>query len=203
MTEITQKTLTTKKEVFIESDRLLIKTKNIREDLEYKIKFEELGFDIVRQRVKTANIPFYAFLLFDLFYVGLIINSVTSQEPFKQQLFWFFALLLFSIMTIAAYYNRNKDVIYLTGGQKVLELLAARPDTQTVNEFIECIHKTMRQHFRSKFTKFDPDTPYEFRQNQLKWLKEIKALSDEEYNDILNSAKTDHIIGFQRPSSED
>jgi hypothetical protein len=202
MTQITQKTFTTKKEVFIESDSLLIKTKNIREELEYKIKFEELGFDTIKKRVKTANIPFYAFLLFNLFYIGLIISSVMSKEPFKQQLFWLFALLLFSIMTVAAYYNRNKDVIYLTGGQKVLELLASRPDIQTVNEFIESIHKTMRQHFKRKFTKFDPDIPYEFRLNQLKWLKEIKALSDEEYNELLNNAKADNIIGFQRPSSE-
>lgn len=203
MTQITQKTFTTKKEVFIESDCLLIKTKNIREDLEYKIKLEELGFDTVKKRVKTANIPFFAFLLFDLFYIGLIISSVINQEPFKHQLFWLFALLFFSIMTIVTYYNRNKDVIYLTGGQKVLELLASRPDKQTVNTFIESIHKAMRQHFRCKFTKFDSDTPYEFRLNQLKWLNEIKVLSDEEYNELLNNAKTDNIIGFQRPSSED
>jgi len=203
MTQLTQKTFTTKKEIFIQSDNLIVKTKNIREDLEYKIKFEELGFDIVKKRIKTANIPFYAFLLFDLFYVGLIISSVTSHEPFKQQLFWLFALLFFSIMTIAAYYSRNKDVIYLTGGQNVLELLAAKPNPQTVNTFIECIHNAMRQHFKNKFTKFDPDMSYEFRVNQLKWLKEIKALTEEEYKELLGNTKRDNIIGFQRPFLND
>jgi hypothetical protein len=199
MKQLKQKTLTTKKEILIESDSLLIKTKNIREDLEYKIKFDELGFDTVKKRVKTANIPFYGFLLFDLFYVGLIINSVMSHEPFKQQLFWLFALLFFSAMTIAAYYNRNKDVIYLTGGQKVLELLTAKPNPETVNSFIESIHKAMRQYFKNKYSNFEPDTPYEFKVNQLKWLKEIKALTDEEYKELLNNTKTDNIIGFQRP----
>jgi len=203
MTQLTQKTFTSKKEVFIEKENLLIKTKNIREDLEYKIKFDELGFDTVKKRVKTANIPFYAFLLFDLLYVGLIISSVTNHEPFKQQVFWSFALLFFSLMTGIAYYNRNKDVIYLTGGQKTLELLAAKPNSDIVNKFIESIHNEMRQYFKDKFSKFDPDTPYEFRVNQLKWLKEIKALTEDEYKELLNNTKTDNIIGFQRPSWDD
>ncbi len=203
MSQLKQNTFTTEKEVFIQNDNLLVKTKNIQEDLEYKIKFEEIGFDIVKKRVKTANIPFYGFLLFDLLGVGLIINSVASHEPFKQQLLWLFVLLFFSIITIAAYHDRNKDVIYLTGGQKVLELLADKPDPQTVQTFIENIHIAMRQHFKSKFTKFDPGTPYEFRVNQLKWLKEIKALTEEEYEELLGNTKTDNIIGFQRPSWND
>ena len=45
MIQLIQETWTNRKEVTIEDDSLLIKTKNIREDLEYKIKFEELGFD--------------------------------------------------------------------------------------------------------------------------------------------------------------
>lgn len=203
MTQLTQKTFTTKKEVFIESDSLLVKTKNIREDLEYKIRFEELGFDTVKKRVKTANLPFYGFLLFDFLYVGLIISAVINHESFNQQVFWLIALLVFSAMTIVAYYSRNKDVIYLTGGQKVLELLAKKPDKETVQIFIESVHKTMRLHFKSKFSKFESDTAYEFKVNQLKWLKEIKALTDKEYKELLDTSKADNIIGFQRPSLDE
>ena len=168
MTQLIQKTWTNNKEVTIENDSLLIKTKNIREDLEYKIKFEELGFDTVKKRVKTANIPFYGFVLFDLFYVGLLISCIANKEPLKQQIFWLVALIFFSIMTIVAYYNRNKNVIYLTGGQKVLELLAAKPDDKTVKSFIETIHQSMRQFYKNKYSKFDADTPFEVRVNQLK-----------------------------------
>jgi len=203
MIQIIQKTLTTRKEVFIESDCLLIRTKNIKEDLEYKIKFEELGFDTVKKRVKTANIPFYAFLLFDILYIGIIISSVKNHEPFKEQLFWLFALILFSVMTIAAYYNRNKNVIYLTGGQKVLELLASKPDVDTVTKFVDKIHLTMRQYLKNKFSKFDPDMPYDLRINQLKWLKEINAITDEEYKELMTNTKTDNIIGFQQPYMEE
>ncbi len=85
----------------------------------------------------------------------------------------------------------------------MLELLAAKPDPNTVNTFIESVHKAMRQHFKNKFSKFDPDTPYEFRISQLKWLKEIKALTEEEYKELLSHTKTDNIVGFQRPTWDD
>lgn len=199
MIQFTQKTFTTRKEVFIENNSLLIKTKNVKENLEFKIKFEELGFDIVKKRVKTANIPFFAFLIFDLFFMGLLISSVISHEAFSQQLFWLFGLLLFSILTITTYFSRNEDVIYLTGGKKVLELLAAIPSQEAVDTFIENIHDAMKNNFKEKFSKFDSDTPYEIKVNQLKWLKEIKALTDEECTKLLNDIKTNNIIGFQRP----
>ncbi|WP_345114998.1 hypothetical protein [Hymenobacter algoricola] len=202
MTQLTQKTWTTKKEVTVENDSLLIKTKNVREDLEYRIKFEELGFDTVKKRVKSANIPFCAFILFDILYIGLLLSAVINKETLSKQLFWVGALVFFGIATIAAFYNRNKDVIYLTGGQKVLELLAARPDIQTVTAFIATIHQSMRQHYKKKYSKFDPDTTYEMKLYQLKWLKEINAITDKEYSEMLDNTKTENIIGFSRPNSE-
>jgi hypothetical protein len=200
MAQLIQKTWSTRKEIVIENEGLLVKTKNIREDIEYKIKLEELGFDIVKKRVKTANVPFYCFLIFDLLYIGLLIDSVINKEPLSHQLFWMGALLFFSFMAGAAFYNRNKDVIYLTGGPKVLELLAKKPDATSVASFIDAIHAAMRQHYKNKYATFDLDTPYELRLNQLKWLKEIKAITDMEYNELLNRMKKDTFIGFQRPN---
>ena len=162
----------------------------------------QLGFETVKKRIKTANIPFYAFLVFDLIYVGSIVNSVANKEPFTQQIFWVFALIVFSIITIVAYYNRNKNVIYLTGGQKVLELLAAKPDEKSVIMFIEIIHQSMRVFYKNKYSKFDADTPLEIKVNQLKWLKEIKVLTEIEYEELLDKTKTDTIIGFNRPNLE-
>ncbi|RYE16791.1 MAG: hypothetical protein EOP42_33345, partial [Sphingobacteriaceae bacterium] len=183
---------------YIETEGLLVKTKNANEELEYQIKFEELGFDLIKKRVKTANIPFFALLLFDALYIGLLISAVIGHDPFRQQLYWLGSLLLFSILTIITYQNRNKDVVYLTGGQKVLELLLEKPDSKTVNEFIDSIHYAMRQHYKNKFLSFDSDTSFELRVNQLKWLKEIKALTEEEYKELLNATKTDNVIGFYR-----
>ena len=67
--KIQQKTLTVFKSFRAGSDRLFVNTKNLHEELSYTIRFDDMGFDIVRKRNKTANIPFYIFLAFDVLYL--------------------------------------------------------------------------------------------------------------------------------------
>ncbi len=60
----------------------------------------------------------------------------------------------------------------------------------------------MKQYYKNKYTKFDPDTSYELKLNQLKWLKEINAITDREYTELLDNTKTENSIGFNRPNFE-
>ena len=202
MKQLIQKTLTSKKSVHIEAEGVFIQDKSLLEDLDYKIKFEELGFDIVRKRSKNANIAFYFFVLFDILYTVLLVISVVDRDPFKQQLFWVFALLLFAGITIAAYFNKNKSTTYLTGGQKILVLLSANPNVEMVNIFIDEIHQAMRFYLKKKFSTFDFDTPYEQKVSQLKWLREMKIITEEEYKELLDDTKINNIIGFGRQGSD-
>jgi len=195
---LTQKTWTNEKVISIETDGLLVKTKSLREDLEYRIKFDELGFDQIRKRIKSANIPFYFLLLFDIMYVVLLVISVMDKEPIVNQLFWVGALVFFVIMTVAAFYNLNTDMIYLSGGTKALELMGTRPSNDQVTDFIDQIHKAMRLHYRNKYTVFDPGTTIEMRAMNLKWLRDIQAISEAEYQELLQSFNRDNIIGFQQ-----
>jgi hypothetical protein len=132
MTELTQKTLGTSKKISIETDCLLVQTKSVKEELEYKIKFEELGFDIIKKRIKTANIPFYFMLLLVLLCLGLLIDSVATHEVLRKQVFWIVGLIFFSMITISTYYHRNKDVIYLTGGRNSIPT-CPKPPTVVCN----------------------------------------------------------------------
>ena len=200
MTYLLQKTLLTTKKVAIESDQLRVQTKDLREDLEYTIKFEELGFELVKKRVKSANIPFYCFLVFDLFYVGLLSTSVACKEPFEQQLFWLGALLFFSVLTVLAFYSRNKDVVYLTGGKQTLELFATRPDKHIVAAFIASIHQAMRRYYKEKAACFDQNLPYEVRLARLEWLSEKQVISLNEYRNLLHAMRRETFLGFPRPS---
>jgi hypothetical protein len=201
MTSLLQKTLLITKRVVIESDRLRVQTKDLREELEYSIQFEKSGFYLVKKRVKSANIPFYCFLVFDLLYVWLLITSVASKEPFKQQLFWLGALLFFSVMTVLAFYSRNKDVIYLTGGQRTFELFATRPDSRTVLAFIGFIHQAMRHYYKDKAACFDQNLPYELRLARLEWLSEKQVISLNEYRNLLHAMRRETILGFPSPSN--
>jgi hypothetical protein len=189
--KIQQKTLTVFKSFRAGSDRLFVNTKNLHEELSYTIRFDDMGFDIVRKRNKTANIPFYIFLAFDVLYLWLLINSIMQHEIFFKQLFWAAALLLFAALSIGSYSDRNKETIFLTGGSSTVELLASKPNREAVQRFIEDLHAHMRKYFKDKYLADDLVTPPDIRLQQLKWLVDIKAITESEYLSGIQ-----HIRGF-------
>ena len=203
MQQLKQKNWSATKEIIIENDCLNIKTKNFKEELEYKIKFDELGFEIFKKREKVTVFPFIFFVSFTLVYIGFSISSFINNEPFGEQMFWIFATGLFMALAIVVYSKRNKDLVYLTGGRKSLELMTNKPDKQSVNLFIESIHKAMRQYYKDKYCKFENDITYEVRMHRLKWLKEIQVLTEKEFDELVEETKTVNIIGFQRQNEKE
>jgi hypothetical protein len=189
--KIQQKTLIVFKSFRAGGDRLFVNTKNLHEELSYTIRFEDMGFDILRKRNKTANIPFYAFLAFDVLYLWLLIHSVMDHEIFFKQLFWAAALLLFVALSIGSYSNRNKETIFLTGGSSIVELLATKPSADAVQRFIQDLHAHMRTYYKQKYLADDLVTPPDVRLQQLKWLVEIKAITESEYLSGIQ-----HVRGF-------
>ncbi len=196
MTQLIQKKFTNRKEISIQSNDLLIRDKSFNDDTEYKIKFDELGFDIVRKRISANGMTLFFSLFALLMFAGIINGMFDDTTPIHQIIGFASICLIFSLLALVAY-TGNKAVIYLTGGQKSLELYANKPNEDTVNSFIESVHIAMRKYYKEKYSTFDANIPYEYRVNQLKWLKEISALTEEEYAELLNKSKTDKIIGFQ------
>ena len=202
MKQLTQKSWFSKKIITIGIDSLTVQTKDIRENLEYKIKFSELGFDTLKKQDKTANISLIAFIAFDLLFMGLIAYSIIDNEPIIRQFFWVGGLLFFLAITIITLSDINKNLVYLTGGDRSLELIADKPTEESVILFIEEIHRAMRQCLKDKFTRFDSTTPYEIKAGQLDWLKDQKIITGEEYEQMIEKYKTDRIIGFTRDDEE-
>ncbi|AWM32105.1 hypothetical protein [Hymenobacter nivis] len=200
MEQLLQKTLTSIKTVRITPTGLRVQTKNLREELDYTLQFDDLGFDTVRQRVKSANLPFYCFLVFDGLYVWLLVTSVRHHEPFKQQLFWLGALLFFSALTGFAFFHRNKDVVHLTGGARTLELLATRPDAPRVALFIAAVHQAMRDYHKARYAALDAHLPYAARLGRLQELRERHVVSDEEYRTLRDAMHWSNVLSFPRLS---
>jgi hypothetical protein len=131
--ELSQKTLNDKRTFQILEDRIFIKTWSFKENLEYSIKFDELGFDIFRKKEKRTLTAFYIFLALDALYISLLIISILDKD--KMIGFWVATLLFFIPLTILSYIQRYKNLVYLTGGSKNLELMNDKPNLETVNNF--------------------------------------------------------------------
>lgn len=190
--ELYQKTLTDKRHFKILEDRIFIKTSSFKENLEYYIKFDELGFDVFRKKEKGTKTAFFFFLAFDAMYIALLINSISTKD--KMIWFWIASLLFFIPMTILSYMNRYKNLVYLTGGNKVLEMMNDKPDETTVKDFVGKIHDAMRMYYKNKYALIDVSIPKEYSISQFKWLTEIKAITESEYKQLIENLETQHLL---------
>jgi hypothetical protein len=192
-----QKSWTSKKEISIEADHIVIHSKTIKDEMEYIIKLGELGFETIKRTDKTANLSCYTFLVFTALDVYLIVTTWHEKDHLPELLLWLFGFIFFASLSIYTFTQRNKEHIYLGGGQKILELLAAKPDRQTVSLFIDDIHAAIRTYYKNKYTHFDSTIPYDVKISTLSWLKEMKAITHEEFEELSARQKTESIIGFK------
>ncbi|MFN8346885.1 MAG: hypothetical protein U0X91_17925 [Spirosomataceae bacterium] len=194
MEELIQKTFSDKKYFRILDDKIFVKSSSFTEKLEYSIKFEDLGFDIFRKEDKNKKIVFYFFLILDIMYIILLITGLIDGDSLNMIGFWIAALCFFLPLTVISFLNGNKSLVYLTGGTKVLEMMNNRPNESIVNDFIGQIHKRMRIYFKGKYGYIEPSLPKEYLRNQFKWLKEIEAISEGEYNELIKHLEIQSLL---------
>jgi hypothetical protein len=182
--QLIQKHWTEKNVVIIKNDHINFQKKTLQEDIEYKIKFEDLGFGTYQKVDKRGHFLFYLFLALTLASIFEIINGFLKNLPLEEFLGWSIGVIFFGFISFWSLIQLNKETIYLTGGHKNLELMATKPDRQTVLVFIDEIHRTIRKYYKRKYTNFDRDTPYEEKVLALRWLKQINAITDEELSQL-------------------
>jgi hypothetical protein len=192
-----QKSWTSKKEIRIEDDHIVIHAKTLKDEMEYTIKLGELGFETIKRIDKTANLSCYTFLVFTILDSYLLFSTWQDKGPQAELLLWVFGFVFFASLALYSFTQRNKEIIYLGGGQKILELLATKPNRQTVLLFIDEIHAAIRAYYKNKYTHFDSSIPYDVKISTLSWLKEMKAITHEEFEELSARQKTESIIGFK------
>lgn len=192
-----QKYWSSGKEFKITNNGVQVKIKEFNEDLEYNVKFDELGFDIQKRKVKNGQYAFYFFVILTPLYGWLLIESFLDNSTLQMKLIWIFGLILFLMLAIFSFIDRKRSIIYLTGGLKALELFGAKPDEDTVQKFIDILHQSMREYYRSKYTKLDLGTPLEVYIQNLKWLNEMQVISKSEFEQLFELAKTQNLLGSQ------
>jgi len=187
-----------KREFVLEEQGVLVKTSTPREELEYRVRYDELGFELVWKKVKSGRIFFLLLLALDLLMAFLWIQALVTSPVFWEQLYWFFALTFFMGWSLWAYVHKKKDYLYVMGGVKNLELWADKPNAVQVTVFVETLHESMRKFYRERFNRLDDHTPYDDLITQLRWLLDIGAVTQEEFDAYLEGRRTEAVIGFRR-----
>jgi hypothetical protein len=52
----------------------------------------------------------------------------------------------------------------------------------------------MKSYYKNKYTIIDLNLPIEYSKNQLKWLKEIEAITESEFIELIKELESQHLI---------
>lgn len=190
--ELIQKSFGSKKEYKILKDKVFIRIENFNKSSEYFIKLDELGFDLVREKTKSIIwlIPLY--LVFTGLELYVLADEYQKGVRFPQLLFWILGAIGFGVGAVYSFFQRT-ETIYLTGGNTVLKLDALNPKQEIVETFIGNLHSTMRAYFKKKYgviNHLSRDTSI----HNFKWLREIEAIDDTEYENLINELNTQSLL---------
>lgn len=160
------------------SDKIHIETKNIRTNDTYEVKLEQIGYDKYYQSDSTTfgKIAQYIFIVIPIIvWIEYFINPAEKKFGiciFNTVIWWGIALI--------GYLKKNKDDIFLVGGEKNLVFYRTIPNEQAVLSFIDEVVKTSKNYLKEKFIVIDSNIPEELFMSRLYWLKEREVITDRE-----------------------
>ncbi|WP_210490654.1 hypothetical protein [Rufibacter aurantiacus] len=181
MTELKQRAQFTKKEFYLEKTGVKVVSKTLQENLEYTIKYEELGFEQVKKQEKGAMIGVIFFGLLLLLDLYLLVDALINGERLVEVLMWAASAVFFGFLTVFALQSLNKEVVYLTGGTKVLELFRSSPSKGEVDNFIAALYEQIKCYYKNKFGNIEPHLSREVHLARFEWLMEMGYIDEEEH----------------------
>ncbi len=172
--------------------------KTLTEELEYSIDYLELGNKLVRKKGMKSRIGQLFLIPYFILTFGLLIHTVITDPNSNMVPFWLLGSGFFLGISLLAHFSVKTNLIYITGGDKTLELFQNKPDTVYVSKFLTELQTRIRKSYQKEYLKFGNSTPDEFRIGQIEWLHRIGMISDEESKMLIEKLENNGntYIGF-------
>lgn len=180
--------------------RIEVFDKSLNEELEYSIDYLELGNSIIKKKgTQGRNAEIFLLAFFGLEF-GMLIYTLITDPKSNMVAFWVFASAMFLGVYLLARFSRKKNLIYIIGGTKSLELYQDRPNVETANKFIDELQNKIKNAYKTEYLRFDESAPFEAKKYQVDWLNRINILSDDEADKLLKEYRNDKStnIGFNK-----
>ncbi|GAB2533755.1 hypothetical protein [Rufibacter soli] len=184
MKELKQRHLLSSKEFTLRKSGIRVITKTWKENLEYRIRYEDLGFELVKKREKAALLPACAFTFLTGLSLYAFTTSFLTEGAGPVALLWITATLVSMVLAVLAFSRTNRDLVLLTGGSQTLELFRGKPSNMEVDNFILSIHAHIQAYYKNKYGVIEPHLPQDVLIERFGWLREMGILSQEEHEDL-------------------
>ena len=197
--ELEQKRMFGRKKFRLNDNNVEIYDKKINEEIEFSVDYLDLGVDTVKKSIKNSMFVELFFWAFFLIQFGLLIESLVFESENKGMLvFWSLGSGFFLGMIFLIRWQPGKKLIYLTGGQKSIEFFQEKPNKKAVETFIGELKNRIRKAYKNEYLKWEDKTPVEQKIGQLEWLKRIKILDENDFEEFMRKVKNDKPIGFNK-----
>lgn len=195
MTTLKQKYNLSKKTFALTERKVVIVEKSLFDDKEWEARYNELGLDLVKikSREGIGNAVLFGGLL--------IVTTIMTFQAFTDGttdyklafLFLFFCFMWGTVFwwSIQKYFAAH---FVLRGGQKTLTFFINSPNEKTVKEFIDKIRERTKGRLKEELTHFDPDLGFDEQLSNLKYLKNIDVIEQEEFEKIREQLRERHLI---------
>ena len=194
MKELRQKYFLSAKSFELHDTKIRIQEKSLFKEIDWEVKYSELGLDLVRYRDKegVGNVMLFG----GMFFLSAILSATACFDGSSVKVAFllafvsiFFAMLL--LWTFQTYFTSS---FVLRGGSKTIEFFIDSPSEGIVKEFIETIKDRIKQKAKDSMAVFDPDLTFEDQLANLKYLKNIEILTEMELERIKKHLKYQHLV---------
>ena len=194
MTTLKQKYYLSKKTFELTDRKVVIVEKSVFDDKEWEARYNELGLDLVKikSREGIGNAVLFGGLL--IVTAFMTFKAFTDGTDYKLAfLFLFFCFMWGTVFwwSIQKYFAAH---FVLRGGQKTLTFFINSPNEKTVKEFIDQIRERTKGRLKEELTHFDPDLSFEDQLSNLKYLKNIDVIEQDEFEKIREQLREKHLI---------
>lgn len=195
MSKLSQTYFLSKKHFELKDEKVLIKEKSLFHDKEFEARYNEIGLDLIKYRSREGIGNAILFGGLTAISIWLTYRAFTDGKT-DIKLAFFFLLTCFvwgSIVwwSIQKYFSAH---FILQGGKKTLDFFINSPDEKSVKGFIEEIRFRVRRRLKEDYSSFDPDLEFQDQLENLKYLKRIDVIHQDEFEIIREDLRKKHLI---------
>ena len=187
--QLLQKKFPNVKKFNLQNKRVDVFEKSLTEELEYSIDYLELGNKLIKKKGFKGRIGELFLWPYVILNLGLLIHTLITDPASNMIVFWVFGSGFFIGISLLAHFSVKTKVLFITGGQKSLELFQDKPDEVTVNEFLIALQQKIKESYIEEYLKFYDTTPVEYKKSQIEWLNRIDILTCDEAKTLLEECE--------------
>ena len=199
MHTIKQRRLFTKREYNILDNKLHYNTSYIGGESEGIITFENLSKEKTTFKSKNSIILLVSVLLFGLAGISFLFRNDKDVDPFM----WIGWTVVATIILTVHIVMSEVSWKIKTFDKGYIYIFKKKPDENSVENFISTLFEERDAYLRKTYLSLDSNLSYENQLNDLKWLRNIEAISKEEFDKYYSDLKLLYspqkgTIGFER-----